>query len=187
MSTVAEKLGIAPGSKVLALAAPKDALEVLADLPKGAQVSTSGRGPFKVILAFPIERRDVEGLFRTARVALDPDGALWMAYPKKGGTVRTDLSRDYGWDVLEARGWSVTNEVTLNDTWSVLRFTHDPAAQTKRAQHAAGRAAEKPTVSLRRGDVPARARRREAETVSLRGPGLDEGGDETSKDSGSDD
>jgi hypothetical protein len=184
VTSLAEKLRILEGTQALALAAPRECLDLLSELPEGAKISTSGRGPFGVVLACVLERRDVEGLFRQARSALGGDGVLWMAYPKKSSKIRTDLTRDQGWEVLADRGWAVVDEVAVNETWTALRFEQDPALKTERELSAAKRAAEKPTVSLRGGgrakaEPPERTQRREAATVSLRGPGLLPDGEET--------
>jgi hypothetical protein len=170
VTSLAEKLEIRKDTQVLALTAPRECLDALSELPEGAKISTSGRGPFDVVLACVLTRRDVEGLFRQARAVLRSDGVLWMAYPEKSPKIRTDLSRDDGWEVLTDRGWAVTDEVAVNESWTALRFTHDD-------QGARGRSGDKPTVRSRRGggaenDPSERTERREAATVSLRGPGL---------------
>ena len=48
--------------------------------------------------------------------------ALWFAYPKKTGAIRTDLSRDHGWEPLAERGLLAVTQVAIDATWSALRF-----------------------------------------------------------------
>lgn len=49
-------------------------------------------------------------------------GHLWIAYPKKTGAIRSDISRDVGWEPLTDRGFLAVAQVALDDTWSALRF-----------------------------------------------------------------
>jgi hypothetical protein len=158
--------------------------ELSKNLPAGAKVSTRGRGPFSVILGFAARQREVAALFRKARPVLAPDGILWLAYPKKSSSVKTDLSRGDGWEGLADSGWVPVAQVSVDDTWSALRFVHDPGLKTERDQRKARRAKESPTmklkpsderkktVKLRRDEIerPVRKRRRSSPTVDIRGP-----------------
>jgi hypothetical protein len=47
---------------------------------------------------------------------------LWLAYPKKSSGVKTDLSRDAGWPPLEAADFLPVTQISLDETWSALRF-----------------------------------------------------------------
>lgn len=50
------------------------------------------------------------------------DALLWFAYPKKSSGMKTDLSRDQGWEVLDRMGLRPVRMISLDDTWSVFRF-----------------------------------------------------------------
>lgn len=45
-----------------------------------------------------------------------------MSYPKKSSKVKTDLTRDIGWDVVTDVGWTGIAQVSIDDTWSATRF-----------------------------------------------------------------
>ncbi|HLT31084.1 MAG TPA: YdeI/OmpD-associated family protein [Myxococcaceae bacterium] len=47
---------------------------------------------------------------------------LWIAYPKRTSGVKTDLTRDRGWEPVEALGLGPIQQVSIDDTWSGLRF-----------------------------------------------------------------
>jgi len=36
--------------------------------------------------------------------------------------VKTDLTRDIGWEVVERAGLNPVTQVSVDDTWSALRF-----------------------------------------------------------------
>ena len=50
------------------------------------------------------------------------DGVLWISYPKRSSKVKTDLSRDVGWDVVANAGLRPVTQVSVDETWSALRF-----------------------------------------------------------------
>jgi hypothetical protein len=56
--------------------------------------------------------------------AYRPGGHLWIAYPKKSGAIRSDLTRDHGWEPIAAVGLLAVTQVALNADWSALRFRY---------------------------------------------------------------
>jgi hypothetical protein len=45
--------------------------------------------------------------------------ALWVAYPKGN---RADVNRDSLWPILADRGFRPITQISIDDTWSALRF-----------------------------------------------------------------
>ena len=118
------KLGIAPGHRVALVGAPAGFERALRGLPAGVELSTSLRGTAArdVIVLFTSRRADLERRFAALAARLEPNGGLWIAWPKKASGVATDL----GDGVVRAVGLSgglVDNKVcAVDDTWSGLRF-----------------------------------------------------------------
>ena len=54
--------------------------------------------------------------------AYRPGGHLWIAYPKTSGSIRSDLTRDKGWEPIAALGLLGVTQVALDADWSALRF-----------------------------------------------------------------
>ncbi|MBN8610482.1 MAG: YdeI/OmpD-associated family protein [Deltaproteobacteria bacterium] len=121
--SLAKKLLIKPGHKVLVLRAPQIVADAIAP-PAGVQLTTSNtaRGPFDVVLIFVSSGKGLGDHAPKALAALAPDGVLWFAYPKKTSGVSSDLSRDEGWQPLRSRGWGPVAQVALDATWSAVRF-----------------------------------------------------------------
>ncbi len=46
----------------------------------------------------------------------------WAAYPKKTSGIDTDITRDHGWEALNAAGLRPVRQIAIDDTWSALRF-----------------------------------------------------------------
>lgn len=70
-----------------------------------------------VVDAAAIERIAPEVEARYVRGA-----TLWLLYPKRSGAIATDISRDRGWTPLLSRGFLPVAQVSVDDTWSALRF-----------------------------------------------------------------
>lgn len=47
---------------------------------------------------------------------------LWVLYPKRTGRIRTDISRDNGWQPVLELGFVPVSQVAVDDDWSALRF-----------------------------------------------------------------
>jgi hypothetical protein len=118
--SLSKKLQIKPEHQVLAVNWPKGF--DLGPLPAGARLAQKSAGPFDVVLGFVKDQADLARHAPDAMKALKPLGALWLAYPKKTSSVKTDLSRDVGWDVMTQAGWRIVSLVALDDTWSAARF-----------------------------------------------------------------
>src|SRR5947208_3552114 len=116
------KLGIREGSRVAVVAAPTGFDAVLGALPPGAQLRAHARGRLDVVVFFVTRRAELARRFSSFMRALETDGGLWVAWPKKTSGVATDL----GFDAVQAVGLDaglVDNKVcAIDGTWSGLRF-----------------------------------------------------------------
>src|SRR4051794_7787432 len=108
------KLLVQPGRTVLVLDAPPGLRQRLP--------ASEGKPPVDVVLAFVGTQADVARTAPDALAALAPGGVLWLAYPKRSSKVETDLTRDRGWEAMWQAGWRVVSAISLDDTWSGLRF-----------------------------------------------------------------
>jgi len=116
-----------PGQKVLLLNAPDGYVRALEPLPAGAEVKTVAEGTFDFIQVFCYEKADVDRHAPTILRALKPNGLLWLTYPKKSAKMKSDISRDVGWEAMLAAGMQGVSLIAIDETWSALRFR--PAAK----------------------------------------------------------
>lgn len=92
--------------------------------PRGFRLevpTTSRVAAADAALLFVEDRAALAGALRHVK-ALAPEAVLWFAYPKTTSGVRTDLTRDLGWDALERLGYAAVTQVAVDETWSALRF-----------------------------------------------------------------
>lgn len=139
--STSQKLLIKPGFRVLALNAPDDAARLLSPLPEAVEVAAqpTGGADFDAVLAFVRSKDEVAHYVASIVAGVKPGGLLWVAYPKKSGSIRTDISRDDGWQPMWSPGWDTVSLVALDETWSAMRFRS--LSETK--SESAGRAARR--------------------------------------------
>jgi hypothetical protein len=110
--SVAGKLQLKADQRIRLVNAPA---ELSLDLP-----TTEEHGA-DAVLVFVTSSQE---LTQHAEAALDyarQDRLAWIAYPK-AGQLATDLNRDSLWKALEGKGVRPVRQVSLDDTWSALRF-----------------------------------------------------------------
>jgi hypothetical protein len=91
--TVAQKLGLKAGKKLLVTQQPEEVAALIGALPVGAELVTAGTRPSALILMFA---RDKAALVKgpACKRQLEPGGALWVAYIKGTSGQKTDINRD---------------------------------------------------------------------------------------------
>jgi hypothetical protein len=87
-----KKLGIREGSRVVLVGAPEGF--TLAPLPGGVEILRAARGRLDVVVLFTTRLADLERRFPRFAGSIEPDGRLWVAWPKKASGPPTDLTFD---------------------------------------------------------------------------------------------
>lgn len=117
---LARKLGIGPGDRVALLGAPDGF--AIPEPPPGTEFRTSTRGRFAVIVSFHTRRADLERRFPTLMQAVEVDGGVWVAWPKRSSGVPTDITEDTVREVALPTGMVDNKVCAIDDTWSGLRL-----------------------------------------------------------------
>jgi hypothetical protein len=133
MSELARKLGIKPGMRVALLGAPDGFDAVLGELPEGVQLSRAARGRSDVIVQFAVERSTLARRLPVLARALETDGGLWLAWPKRSSGVATDLGDGPVRELGLAAGLVDNKVCAIDETWSGLRFVYRLADRPGRA------------------------------------------------------
>jgi hypothetical protein len=118
-----KKLGIGEGCRLAIVAAPNGFTEQL-DLPHGAQLRTQARGRLDVVVYFVTRRAELSRRFPAMKRALESDGGLWIAWPKRTSGVATDLSENPIREIGLGHGLVDNKVAAIDDTWSGLRFVY---------------------------------------------------------------
>jgi hypothetical protein len=115
---ISDKLQLKPGQSVAVLN-PPPGLVLPGVVPAAAAADADA------VVAFVVRQEDL-GSAEQAVAAAHADRLAWIGYPK-GGQLGTDLNRDRLVAALAARGVQPVRQVSIDGTWSALRFR--PAKQ----------------------------------------------------------
>ncbi len=118
------KLGIKPGARVALVSAPAGFERTLGSLPPHVRLRAQARGRLDVVLFFVTRHAELARRFPGIARALEPDGGLWVAWPKKTSGVATDLAFERVQQVGLACGLVDNKVAAIDGTWSGLRFVY---------------------------------------------------------------
>jgi hypothetical protein len=117
---LAKKLGIDDGHVVAIVNGPagfRDHLEI----PDGVRVKSSLRGPADVVIVFVTAHAELARLRASLADTVYPDGAVWVAWPKRAAKVPTDMTEDVVRDVFLPHGLVDNKVCAIDEVWSGLR------------------------------------------------------------------
>jgi hypothetical protein len=120
---LARKLGVKEGARVAVVAAPNGFAESL-ELPPGVALRSHARGRVDVIVFFVTRRSELVRRFPALKRSLEPDGGLWIAWPKKTSDIATDLSQNPVREIGLGNALVDNKVCAIDDTWSGLRFVY---------------------------------------------------------------
>jgi hypothetical protein len=141
-----QKIGIKTGHRLLLRNDPPSFLADLGKLPDGVATTARVTGKANVAVYFTDKLKSLERDFSALARSIEPDGMLWVAWPKKASGKVTDLTEDVVRRVAIERGLVDVKVCAIDDTWSglklVVRLENRPATKA---------AAARPHSSLKEG------------------------------------
>jgi hypothetical protein len=118
---LAEKLGIAPGSRVSTIDAPDGFRALLEPIPDGVVFRPDLRGRADVVVFFTMSRAKLQRRIGAAGRAIFPGGGVWVAWPKRASKIETDMTEDVVREVALPLGLVDNKVCAIDETWSGLR------------------------------------------------------------------
>jgi hypothetical protein len=115
---LAKKLGIKEGSRLTLINEPDGIID---PLPSGVTLTRVLRGQADVVVAFFIQRVDLERRIEALGQMVFPSGGLWIAWPKRASGVRTTMSEHAVREVALPLGLVDNKVCAIDETWSGLR------------------------------------------------------------------
>ncbi len=125
MDDILRKLRYGNQERIAVLNAPDEFSRRISGLLPEVQIDTeiNPRYLYDFMIAFATAADEVARLGPECIHNLSEDGKLWMAYPKLSSRrYSADISRDRGWEGVEATGFRRVGQVPIDDDWSALRF-----------------------------------------------------------------
>ena len=92
--TIAQKLFIKEGNKVLFLNHPEEYLSLIGDLPKNIVFSSEAEDNLDFIQVFVKNKAELEEQLPKLKKKMSDDGKLWISYYKGTSKIKTDINRD---------------------------------------------------------------------------------------------
>jgi hypothetical protein len=119
-----KKLGIKPGMDIALLHAPDGFEATLGGLPDDVGIRHGLRRGQRVdlILGFVKEREQLARNIQWLVTTLPPDGAFWVAWPKKASKIATDMTEHSVREVALPIGWVDVKVCAIDNTWSALKL-----------------------------------------------------------------
>jgi hypothetical protein len=77
-----------------------------------------------VVLYFTTEKAELERRFAALKHTLAPPDGLWIAYPKKGSRLETDLTFGEVQRIGLDAGLVDNKTIAVNDDWTAVRFVY---------------------------------------------------------------
>jgi hypothetical protein len=114
---LARKLGFKQGMRVVYLNAPDEfAVDGIDDVARRLAKGTD------LVVFFTTARGGLERRLSALRGAIEPDGMLWVAWPKRASGVATDMTENVVREVALPTGLVDTKVCAIDDVWSGLRL-----------------------------------------------------------------
>jgi hypothetical protein len=124
VASVFDKLNLKDRKAVVVINSPSSFESELRQL-KGVKIVRDAQDAATIdfAIAFVTQRKEVDRVARVLVKKSAGDAILWFAYPKgTSKTLKSEINRDNGWDVLSAAGFDTVRLVAIDADWSALRF-----------------------------------------------------------------
>jgi hypothetical protein len=132
-----QKLGIKEGTRMTVVNSPTTFRAELGELPLAVEWVNRVRPPLDLVVAFHTDRARLVAAWPSLTAAMEPDGAIWVAWPKKASRITTDINENVLREELLPTGWVDNKVCAIDEAWSGLRFVlrreHRPKKATAKA------------------------------------------------------
>lgn len=116
-----QKLGLRDGFNVVVLNEPAGFRDLLDTGPDEVTFKASLRREVDVVIAFVTQQAELRLRREQLAKAIYPDGAIWVAWPKKASKAATDMTEDAVREVFLPHGLVDNKVCAIDETWSALR------------------------------------------------------------------
>ncbi|MBN2174798.1 MAG: YdeI/OmpD-associated family protein [Bacteroidales bacterium] len=118
-----QKLNLKPGAKALVLNSPEGFSDQIKTTAENVTIDFKPKNRnYDFVMVFLRSQKDLEGYITQPGSKFPPETVLWFCYPKKSGSLPTDLNRDKGWEPLKKMNFRPVSQISIDETWSALRF-----------------------------------------------------------------
>ena len=120
--SLADKLGVKPGMRLLSIGAPRGYASWVAPLPDGAKIVRAVGAEPTAVHIFATKKVDLVKHLRALRHVIAQDGMVWVSWPKKSSGVATNITEDTIREVGLPMGYVDIKVCAVTDVWSGLKL-----------------------------------------------------------------
>ena len=92
--SVVQKLGLKPGFRIFVAGLSVAYRDIVGELPDDVTIAKAARAPLDMVHLFATEAKGLAARLRGYREPIQPDGMIWVSWPKRASGVATDLLKD---------------------------------------------------------------------------------------------
>jgi hypothetical protein len=129
-----QKLGIQPGFCIFIDGAPAAYGDIVGPLPADVTVAKRLRAPLDMVHLFAKQAAGLAGKLRGCRDAIEPDGMIWVSWPKKSSGIATDLTDVVVRDTALLLGLVDVKVCAIDEVWSGLKFVIPKEPRQRRSR-----------------------------------------------------
>ena len=119
---LAKKLGFKPAYEVLLVDAPANYRKLVEPLPEGVKFVARLASTTDIVHAFVTRKSDLARSLKGFRAKLNPNGVVWVSWPKKSAGVATDVTEDTVRELALPLGFIDIKVCAVDETWSGLKL-----------------------------------------------------------------
>ena len=117
-----KKLGLKEGDKMVLLNAPLGFAQLMVPLPAGVSLVSKLAASNELVVLFCADMATLKKSLPVASKKLQPDGSLWISWPKKSSKLFVDLTEDGIRTVALPTGLVDVKVCAVNEDWSGLKL-----------------------------------------------------------------
>ena len=112
-----KKIGIKDGDRVLLVNPPRNLPDELRDY-----ADEQPKQNIDVVVLFAMSQAEFRSAFAKAAKQIQPDGMIWIAWPKKASGIKTDLTEDVIRNFALEGTFVDVKVCAIDETWSGLKL-----------------------------------------------------------------
>jgi hypothetical protein len=121
---LAKKLGFAARQTIALIGEPEHFRDLVEPVPEDITYRASLRGKPDIAIGFFTSKTAFRRRLPAMGRAIFPDGAIWIAWPKRASGMPTDMTEDIVRELALPTGLVDNKVCAIDDTWSGLRLVH---------------------------------------------------------------
>lgn len=119
---LAKKLGIKPGFAVLVVNAPAAYDTIVDPMPEDVTLLHEARSGMAMVHLFTQSAAELAHQLPELQQLIQPNGMIWVSWPKKAAKVPTDVTEDTIREVALPLGLVDVKVCAVNEIWSGLKL-----------------------------------------------------------------